>query len=92
MLVASNNISHEFTGLSVTEAGKLTSYMHFRENKIYQAKSLKEKADLDPSIDFLDCVDEDIPKGKIFILIFFSVLYYIILLYFNLINNVNSAK
>ena len=51
-------------GLSVTEAGKLSSYLHFREKQQHSKKSIKEKADLDPSIDFLDCIESDIPRGE----------------------------
>lgn len=55
--------NRSFEGLSVTEAGKLSSYLHFRENQRYPKKTIKEKADLDPSIDFLDCIEDDIPRG-----------------------------
>ncbi|XP_077972759.1 radial spoke head protein 9 homolog [Styela clava] len=56
--------NRSFEGLSVTEAGKLSSYMHFREGQYHTKKTIKEKADLDPSIDFLDCIEEDIPRGS----------------------------
>jgi len=55
--------NRSFEGLSVTESGKLNSYMHFREGGITSTLSLKEKADLNPSIDFLDTIEGDIPKG-----------------------------
>ncbi|PIK55121.1 putative radial spoke head protein 9-like [Apostichopus japonicus] len=51
-------------GLSVTEAGKQQNYCHFREPVRLNEKSLLEKADLDKSIDFLDPINEDIPKGS----------------------------
>ena len=45
------------------EAGKLHNYFHFRDPIRLPQKSLLEKADLEKSIDFLDCIHEDIPKG-----------------------------
>lgn len=50
-------------GLNVAEAAKLCNYMHFRAPVKLQEKSLLAKANLDPAIDFIDAVDEDIPKG-----------------------------
>lgn len=40
------------------------SYMHFREAVRLQKKTLLEKADLDKATDFMDVVEEDVPKGK----------------------------
>ncbi|XP_071962347.1 radial spoke head protein 9 homolog [Antedon mediterranea] len=53
-----------FEGLSVVESGKLQNYFHFREPQKLKEKSLLEKADMDPSIDFLDPISEDIPQGR----------------------------
>lgn len=39
--------------------------MHFREPKALFEKTLLQKANLDKSIDFLDTVEEDIPKGML---------------------------
>lgn len=50
--------------MSVSEAAKLCSYMHFREPINLQEKSLLQKANLDKAIDFLDTLEEDIPKGQ----------------------------
>ena len=50
-------------GLTVAEAAKLCSYMHFRDAEKLNEKSLLQKANLDKAIDFLDTCDEDIPKG-----------------------------
>lgn len=55
--------NRSFEGLSVTESGKLHNYFHFREPIRLNEKSLLEKADLDKSIDFLDPISEDIPRG-----------------------------
>ncbi|XP_035676610.1 radial spoke head protein 9 homolog [Branchiostoma floridae] len=55
--------NRSFEGLSVSEAGKLNSYFHLREPLKLKEKTLLEKADLDPSIDFLDSIEEDIPRG-----------------------------
>lgn len=53
-----------FAGLSLTEAKKLSSYFHFTEPFNLKNKTLLEKADLDPSTDFLDSLEHDIPQGK----------------------------
>ncbi|XP_054843489.1 radial spoke head protein 9 homolog isoform X1 [Eublepharis macularius] len=53
-----------FEGLSLTEAKKLSSYFHFTEPVNLKNKTLLEKADLDPCIDFLDSLEHDIPKGS----------------------------
>ena len=59
----SSFIFNQHLGLSVTESSKLHNYFHFREPVRLTEKSLLEKADLDKSIDFLDPVHEDIPRG-----------------------------
>lgn len=56
--------NRSFEGLSISEAAKLSSYMHFRQPLDMQCKSLLEKADLDPSVDFMDALDKDVPKGS----------------------------
>ncbi|XP_036406510.1 radial spoke head protein 9 homolog [Megalops cyprinoides] len=56
--------NRSFQGLSCSEAGKLNNYLHFTEPKYLKKKSILEMADLDPSIDFLDPLSEDIPKGS----------------------------
>lgn len=48
----------------ITEAAKLSSYMHFREAILLQKKTLLEKADLDKATDFMDIIEEDVPKGN----------------------------
>ena len=50
----------------LVEAAKLSSYMHFREAFNLQKKTLLEKADLDKAIDFMDIIEEDVPKGNTF--------------------------
>ncbi|XP_010115851.1 PREDICTED: radial spoke head protein 9 homolog, partial [Chlamydotis macqueenii] len=54
--------NRNFEGLSLTEAKKLTSYFHFTEPVNLKNKTLLEKADLDPSTDFLDSLEHDIPQ------------------------------
>ncbi|CAB4019242.1 radial spoke head 9 homolog, partial [Paramuricea clavata] len=49
--------------LSTADAGKLCCYFHFREPILLNQKTLLQKASLDKSIDFLDPIDADIPKG-----------------------------
>ncbi|KAJ7340925.1 hypothetical protein JRQ81_004212 [Phrynocephalus forsythii] len=56
--------NRNFEGLSLTEAKKLSSYFHFTEPENLKNKTLLEKADLDPAIDFLDSLEHDIPKGS----------------------------
>lgn len=52
------------SGLSHSEAGKLDSFLHFTESKSLKKKSILEMADLNPAIDFMDVLSEDVPKGK----------------------------
>ncbi|XP_005999412.1 radial spoke head protein 9 homolog [Latimeria chalumnae] len=56
--------NRHFEGLGVDEAGKLGSYFHFAEPVRLKMQTLLQKADLDPSIDFLDSLESDIPKGS----------------------------
>jgi len=56
--------NRSFEGLTVAEAAKLCNYMHFRDPIKLQEKSLLQKANLDKAIDFMDCLEEDIPKGS----------------------------
>ncbi|XP_023422414.1 radial spoke head protein 9 homolog isoform X1 [Cavia porcellus] len=57
------HVNRTFEGLPLSEAKKLSSYFHFREPVSLKNKTLLEKADLDPSLDFLDSLEYDIPKG-----------------------------
>ncbi|XP_018429850.1 PREDICTED: radial spoke head protein 9 homolog [Nanorana parkeri] len=52
-----------FRGLTVSEAKKQSSFFHFTFTVNPKKRSLLEKADLDPSIDFLDSLEHDIPRG-----------------------------
>ncbi|KAJ8009188.1 hypothetical protein DPEC_G00086310 [Dallia pectoralis] len=56
--------NRSFEGLSFSEAGKLSNFLHFTEPSYLGKKSVLEKADLEPSIDFLDPLSEDILKGS----------------------------
>ncbi|XP_039087188.1 radial spoke head protein 9 homolog isoform X2 [Hyaena hyaena] len=58
------HVNRTFEGLSLSEAKKLSSYFHFREPVQLKNKTLLEKADLDPSLDFMDSLEHDIPKGS----------------------------
>ena len=53
-----------FVGLSAKDAAKLYSYMHFGHAILLSFKSIIERASLDKSIDFMDSIEDDIPKGK----------------------------
>ncbi|KAL5008947.1 hypothetical protein ScPMuIL_014528 [Solemya velum] len=56
--------NRSFEGLTVSEAAKLCAYMHFREPNNLKEKSLLHKANLEKSIDFMDVLEDDIPKGS----------------------------
>ncbi|KAK3518177.1 hypothetical protein QTP70_033873 [Hemibagrus guttatus] len=56
--------NRSFEGLNPTEAAKLNNYLHFTDPKNLKKKSILEMADLNPSIDFLDPLSDDIPKGS----------------------------
>ncbi|XP_060759569.1 radial spoke head protein 9 homolog isoform X2 [Neoarius graeffei] len=56
--------NRSFEGLNPTEAAKLNNYLHFSDPKNLKKKSILEMADLNPSIDFLDPLSDDIPKGS----------------------------
>lgn len=51
-------------GLTFSEAAKLDNYLHFSRPVNQKKKSLLEIGDLNPAIDFLDVISDDIPKGK----------------------------
>ncbi|XP_036868265.1 radial spoke head protein 9 homolog isoform X2 [Manis javanica] len=59
------HVNRTFEGLSLSEAKKLSSYFHFREPVELKNKTLLEKADLDPSLDFMDSLEHDIPKDGV---------------------------
>ena len=63
-LAATRFLFNSFFARHFVEAAKLSSYMHFREPFRLQKKTLLEKADLDKAIDFMDVIEEDIPKGE----------------------------
>lgn len=56
--------NRSFEGLSVAESSKLCNYMHFREPTVLNQKSLLQRANLDKAIDFMDNLEEDIPRGS----------------------------
>jgi len=65
MLTPSGQVvpNRSFEGLTVAEAAKLSSYVHFRPAEILPTKSLLDRANLDRSLDFMDSIEEDIPRG-----------------------------
>lgn len=56
--------NRSFEGLCVAEAAKQCNYLHFRKPESLLEKTLLQKANLDKAIDFMDPIDEDIPKGS----------------------------
>ncbi len=51
------------TGLTATEAGELSNYLHFRQPENLGRKSVLERRGLVASTDFLDPISEDSPAG-----------------------------
>ncbi|XP_021005552.1 radial spoke head protein 9 homolog [Mus caroli] len=58
------HVNRTFEGLPLSEVRKLSSYFHFREAVDLKNKTLLEKSDLEPSLDFLDSLEYDIPRGS----------------------------
>jgi len=56
--------NRSFEGLSVQEAAKLCNYMHFREAKRLDLRTLLQRANMDRAIDFMDSIEEDVPRGS----------------------------
>uniref|UniRef100_A0A8B9JEB6 Radial spoke head protein 9 homolog n=1 Tax=Astyanax mexicanus TaxID=7994 RepID=A0A8B9JEB6_ASTMX len=56
--------NRSFEGLNPSEAAELSNYLHFSESRKPRKKNIMEMANLNPSIDFLDPLSEDIPKGS----------------------------
>ena len=52
-------------GLSFSEAEKLRNFLHFTEPRSLKQKSILETAEMDPSIDFLNPLSNDVPKGTL---------------------------
>uniref|UniRef100_A0A665V6T1 Radial spoke head protein 9 homolog n=1 Tax=Echeneis naucrates TaxID=173247 RepID=A0A665V6T1_ECHNA len=57
-------VNRSFGGLSRSEAGKIDNFLHFCEPKNLKKKSIMEMAELNPALDFLDVLRDDIPKGS----------------------------
>ncbi|XP_072297369.1 radial spoke head protein 9 homolog [Eucyclogobius newberryi] len=57
-------VNRSFMGLSYSEAGKLENFLHFTKQKNMKKRSILEMADLNPVIDFMDLLSDDIPKGS----------------------------
>lgn len=55
--------NRSYSGLSAKDSAKLYSYMHFGVATNLPLKSLIERANMDRSIDFMDTIEDDIPKG-----------------------------
>lgn len=56
--------NRSFDGLSTEECGKLSSYMHFRNDVDGRtSKCISKDANFNPAIDFLDVIENDLPRG-----------------------------
>ncbi|XP_014665626.1 PREDICTED: radial spoke head protein 9 homolog [Priapulus caudatus] len=53
-----------FEGLSIADATKLESYLHFRDMAKMSGKEVSQRADFNKSLDFLDPISDDIPQGS----------------------------
>jgi len=56
--------SKNFEGLSPLEAIRLCNYQHFRKAERLYDKTILERANLDPSVDFMDSIENDVPRGS----------------------------
>ncbi|BFZ08020.1 hypothetical protein BsWGS_11059 [Bradybaena similaris] len=56
--------NRSFEGLSVQEAAKMCNYMHFREAKRLNLRTLLQRANMDKAIDFMDSIEDDVPRGS----------------------------
>lgn len=56
--------NRNFGGLSVSESAKLCNYMHLRKAENFMMKTAFQRANYDRSLDFMDCLEDDIPKGS----------------------------
>ncbi|XP_048842378.1 LOW QUALITY PROTEIN: radial spoke head protein 9 homolog [Brienomyrus brachyistius] len=56
--------NRSFEGLSWSEAVKLSNYCHFTEPQAGKKNRILDMTRLDPSLDFLHSLTEDIPKGS----------------------------
>ncbi|XP_059213174.1 radial spoke head protein 9 homolog [Centropristis striata] len=57
-------INRSFAGLSHSEAGKLDNFLHFSKANNLKKKSILVMGDLNPAVDFLDVLSDDIPEGS----------------------------
>ncbi|KAJ0060894.1 hypothetical protein NL108_001742, partial [Boleophthalmus pectinirostris] len=55
-------VNRSFGGLSYSEAGKLDNFLHFTKQKNMKKRSILEMADLNPVMDIMDLISDDIPK------------------------------
>jgi len=55
--------NRDFEGLSIAEAAKLCNYVHFHPGRKPTFKLPQTKACHNPALDFMEPIDEDIPKG-----------------------------
>lgn len=45
----------------------MCNYMHFREAKRLNLRTLLQRANMDKAIDFMDSIEDDVPRGKLFL-------------------------
>jgi len=55
--------NRNFEGHLLNEATRLCNYVHARPAECLYDKTLLERADYDDSIDFMDCIENDVPKS-----------------------------
>lgn len=57
-------VNRSFGGLSYSQAGNLDNFLHFTKAKYLKKRSISEMADLNPVMDFMDVLSDDMPKGS----------------------------
>jgi len=55
--------NHSFHGLSENECSHLSNWFHFRDETKHEMPKVTELATVDPAIDFMDTIENDIPLG-----------------------------
>uniref|UniRef100_A0AAV2KB67 Radial spoke head protein 9 homolog n=1 Tax=Knipowitschia caucasica TaxID=637954 RepID=A0AAV2KB67_KNICA len=56
--------NRSFGGLTYSEAGKLEHFMHFVKQRNMKKRSILEMGELNPVMDFMDTLSDDIPNGS----------------------------
>ena len=55
-----------YVGLSFETSSQLRAYVHFRPPESLQGIALLKRPGIIKTDDFMDCIDKDTPKGKMY--------------------------